>query len=295
MDDLLAAAAAARANAYAPYSGFPVGAALRAASGRIYAGCNVENAAFPQGQCAEASAIGAMVAAGEREIVEVAVVGGGEGLCTPCGGCRQRLAEFAGPETPVHLCGPEGLRADRDAGRAAADGVSGRQPWRRLARVPTRGVGLRRAVGARRWSRSCSARASARSPSEVEEPVAIDYRDLPASRSRRVQGHAGRLMLGRLAGVPVACLQGRAHLYEGALALARAALAHGPARSRDRLPDATNASGSLRPDFGPGQLVLIEDHINLQGINPLVGAKDVGPRFVDMSEVYDPSLARRPS
>ena len=77
-----------------------MGAALRAASGRIYAGCNVENAAFPQGQCAEASAIGAMVTAGERAILEVAVVGGGEGLCTPCGGCRQRLVEFAAPETP---------------------------------------------------------------------------------------------------------------------------------------------------------------------------------------------------
>ena len=80
MEDLLAAAVSARANAHAPYSSFPVGAALRTASGRIYAGCNVENAAFPQGQCAEASAIGAMVTAGEREIVEIAIVGGGEDL-----------------------------------------------------------------------------------------------------------------------------------------------------------------------------------------------------------------------
>jgi cytidine deaminase len=109
MNDLFAAAAGARANAHAPYSSFPVGAALRAASGRIYAGCNVENAAFPQGQCAEASAIGAMVTAGEREIVAIAVVGGGDGLCTPCGGCRQRLAEFARPDTKLHLCDDDGI------------------------------------------------------------------------------------------------------------------------------------------------------------------------------------------
>src|SRR5919202_2457338 len=95
MDDLLAAASAARANAHVPYSRFPVGAARRAASGRVHAGCNVENAAYPQGQCAEASAIGVMVAAGDRDIVEAAVIGGGEGLCSPCGGCRQRLVEFA--------------------------------------------------------------------------------------------------------------------------------------------------------------------------------------------------------
>jgi homotetrameric cytidine deaminase len=107
---LLEAAEAAMQNAHAPYSGFPVGAALRAGSGGVHSGANVENAAYPQGQCAEASAIGALVAAGEREITEVAVVAEREDFCPPCGGCRQRLSEFAGPHTPVHLGRPGGPR-----------------------------------------------------------------------------------------------------------------------------------------------------------------------------------------
>jgi len=110
LSELIDAAARARGNAYAPYSGVAVGAAIRAEDGALYAGANVENAAYPQGQCAEASAIGAMVAAGARRIREIAILGAGAALCTPCGGCRQRIREFAGPETPVHLCGPEGLR-----------------------------------------------------------------------------------------------------------------------------------------------------------------------------------------
>ncbi len=110
LKDMIARAAAVRENAHAPYSGFHVGACIRAASGRLYAGCNVENAAYPQGQCAEASAIGAMVSGGDAKITEIVVMGEGERLCTPCGGCRQRLSEFAGPETPVHICDPEGLR-----------------------------------------------------------------------------------------------------------------------------------------------------------------------------------------
>ncbi len=97
-------------RAYAPYSKFQVGAVVRGANGRLYAGCNVENAAYPQGCCAEASAISAMVIDGEREIVEVAVIGRGDALVTPCGGCRQRLREFARGDTPIHVCGPEGVR-----------------------------------------------------------------------------------------------------------------------------------------------------------------------------------------
>ena len=97
-------------QAYAPYSKFQVGAVVRGANGRLYAGCNVENAAYPQGCCAEASAISAMVIDGERRIVEVAVIGRGEALVTPCGGCRQRLREFARGDTPIHVCGPEGVR-----------------------------------------------------------------------------------------------------------------------------------------------------------------------------------------
>jgi len=110
---LFAAATAVRRHAYAPYSKFRVGAAIRADDGRIFAGCNVENAAYPQGQCAEACAIGGMVANGAGRIAEVLVIGGEDGdglLCSPCGGCRQRLREFAAADTPVHICGPEGLR-----------------------------------------------------------------------------------------------------------------------------------------------------------------------------------------
>jgi cytidine deaminase len=97
-------------RAYAPYSGFPVGAVLRGANGKLYAGCNVENAAYPQSTCAEVAAIASMVADGERRIVEAVVVGKGEALVAPCGGCRQSLREFASDAMPIHLCGPEGVR-----------------------------------------------------------------------------------------------------------------------------------------------------------------------------------------
>ena len=106
----VAAAVAAREAAYAPYSRFRVGAAVRTRSGTIHRGCNVENAAYPEGICAEAGALAAMVMAGERHVTAIAVAGGGEQLCTPCGGCRQKIREFAAPETPVLVCGPEGLR-----------------------------------------------------------------------------------------------------------------------------------------------------------------------------------------
>ena len=111
LQQLFAAAKAAQANAYAPYSRFHVGAALRSESGAIFAGCNVENAAYPQGACAETGAIAAMAAAGDRRIAEILVIGDGEALCTPCGGCRQRIREFAAPTTPIHIAGPEGVRA----------------------------------------------------------------------------------------------------------------------------------------------------------------------------------------
>jgi cytidine deaminase len=109
-DDLLEAARAVQANAHVPYSQFPVGAAVRTASGRIFAGCNVENASYPEGICAEAAAIAAMVAAGERDIVEVLTIAGGDRLTTCCGGCRQRIREFAAAATPVHAAGPDGVR-----------------------------------------------------------------------------------------------------------------------------------------------------------------------------------------
>jgi homotetrameric cytidine deaminase len=100
---LVHAASEAMVNAYAPYSRFKVGAALRGRSGAIYSGANVENVAYPQGQCAEASAIGALVTAGETTITAVAVVAERLEVCPPCGGCRQRLSEFGDASTPVYL------------------------------------------------------------------------------------------------------------------------------------------------------------------------------------------------
>ncbi|MDQ2094751.1 cytidine deaminase [Rhodalgimonas zhirmunskyi] len=100
---LLDQARAVRENAYAPYSQFKVGAAVRGASGAIYAGCNVENAAYPEGTCAEAGAIAAMIAAGETELTEVAVIADSPRPVPPCGGCRQKLAEFGAGHVPVTL------------------------------------------------------------------------------------------------------------------------------------------------------------------------------------------------
>jgi cytidine deaminase len=109
-EELLRAAEAVMARAHVPYSHFPVGAALRTPDGAIHVAANVENAAYPQGQCAEASAIGVMVAAGGTEIAEVAVTAERLDICPPCGGCRQRLSEFAAPDTRVHLGRPGGPR-----------------------------------------------------------------------------------------------------------------------------------------------------------------------------------------
>ena len=106
MPDLTEAALAARARAYAPYSRFAVGAALRTDKGVIHAGCNVENAAYPEGTCAEAGAVAAMVLAGGRRIAELVVAG--TGLCTPCGGCRQKLREFGDAGTVVRIVAPAG-------------------------------------------------------------------------------------------------------------------------------------------------------------------------------------------
>ncbi len=106
--DLIDAAVAARLKAHAPYSKFLVGAAVRDEQGRVHAGCNIENASYPQGWCAEPSAISALVMAGGKAITEVAVVGAGDGLVTPCGGCRQKLREFAAGNVPIHICGVDG-------------------------------------------------------------------------------------------------------------------------------------------------------------------------------------------
>jgi cytidine deaminase len=107
IDALFQAAKEARENAHAPYSNFAVGAAVLTSSGTIHAGCNVENASFPEGWCAETTALGRMVATEGKARVEAILVMADAALCTPCGGCRQRLAEFAGDATPVHICNPE--------------------------------------------------------------------------------------------------------------------------------------------------------------------------------------------
>ena len=109
--ELTASAMGAMGKAYAPYSKFNVGAAIRDEHGNIHLGVNVENAAYPQGSCAEAGAIAAMVMAGGRKITAIAVAGGGEGLCTPCGGCRQRIREFAEADTPIYICSEDQVKA----------------------------------------------------------------------------------------------------------------------------------------------------------------------------------------
>ena len=108
-DTLFAAACEAMANSHSPYSEFPVGAALLADSGAIFSGCNIENASYPEGWCAETSAISHLITAGETQIIEILVVAEKKDRTTPCGGCRQRLIEFAAPNTPVHLCNQQGV------------------------------------------------------------------------------------------------------------------------------------------------------------------------------------------
>jgi cytidine deaminase len=108
--DLFEAARAAMAFAHAPYSKFPVGAAIRAEDGKIYAGANIENLSFPQGWCAEPTAISHMIMAGNKKIVEMAVIAEKLPLCPPCGGCRQKIAEFATAGTPIYLCDETGVK-----------------------------------------------------------------------------------------------------------------------------------------------------------------------------------------
>ena len=121
MSELLKKALAVRENAYAPYSKFKVGAAIRTTSGREFIGCNVENAAYPQGLCAEAAAIAAMIAGGEKYIEEICIVADSEKPIAPCGGCRQKLVEFSTPETVVTLAGLEGGCAQYTIGELLPD------------------------------------------------------------------------------------------------------------------------------------------------------------------------------
>jgi cytidine deaminase len=108
IENLLHSATSAQKHAHAPYSGFNVGAAIVANNQQTYAGCNVENAAYPLGQCAEAGAISAMVLDGGTKISEVLIVSPNADYCPPCGGCRQKIFEFAEPSTLVHLATSNG-------------------------------------------------------------------------------------------------------------------------------------------------------------------------------------------
>lgn len=110
IDEMLSAARDAMDKAYVPYSHFRVGAVIKAASGKIYAGCNVENASYPVGSCAEQSAISAMIMGGDTLIEEIVVMGNGEHLVSPCGACRQRIREFSTPQTKIHICDKNGVR-----------------------------------------------------------------------------------------------------------------------------------------------------------------------------------------
>jgi cytidine deaminase len=108
--ELFEAARDAMGKAHAPYSKFPVGVAIRAEDGKVYLGANIENLSFPQGWCAEPTAIGAMIMGGAKKIVELAVIAEKLPLCTPCGGCRQKISEFASADTRIYLCDDLGVQ-----------------------------------------------------------------------------------------------------------------------------------------------------------------------------------------
>ena len=107
-EKLFEAAKLVREKAHVPYSNFKVGAAFLTSDNNIITGCNVENAAYPQSQCADATAIGNMISNGNKKIIEIVVIGSGNLLCSPCGGCRQRIREFASLDIKIHMCNDEG-------------------------------------------------------------------------------------------------------------------------------------------------------------------------------------------
>src|SRR5438105_10343099 len=161
LDRLLRAAAEVRGNAYAPYSGFAVGAAVLA-GGRVFAACNVENSSFPLSACAERNAIGMAVASGARRIDAVAVVGGSARPAPPCGGCRQVIAEFAGPGVPVVYATPAGRRVATTVG-ALLPSAFGAADLRGAGRASTSTRPRRPRAASGRSRSAARARASRRS------------------------------------------------------------------------------------------------------------------------------------
>ncbi len=294
MKDLLEKARDVQARAYVPYSRFRVGCAIRTTSGAIHVGANVENAAYPQGLCAERSAVAAMIAAGGQRIAEIVVIGSGNEPCSPCGGCRQLLSEFAPPATPVHMAGADGSLASSTIGDllpmafgplalggqpVVADATAAEMLRQRFADgFPKIAIILGSGLGG--------------FADQLSDKMAIPYGELPGFPQPSVEGHAGRLVVGTADDVPVACLQGRTHLYEGQGTAALATMIRTLAALGTRLLILTNASGAIDPAITPGSIAVITDHINMLGTNPLTGPNDerVGARFPDMTNVYDPEL-----
>ena len=125
IQDIIHAAKAAMAKAYAPYSKFPVGAAIRTEDGRVFAGANIEVASYPEGWCAETTALGHYIMGGGGKISEIAVIAERMARVTPCGGCRQRLAEFTTPDTRLHLCDSDGVVETVTMGQMLPYGFAG--------------------------------------------------------------------------------------------------------------------------------------------------------------------------
>ncbi len=291
MTDLLERARAVQARAYAPYSAFKVGCALRSASGAVFVGANVENASYPQGLCAERGAVAAMIAGGEQRIAEVAVIGSGNEPCAPCGGCRQLLAEFAPPATPIHMAGLDG--SVRTATMAELLPLAF-GPLALGAAAPATATEVLQARFGAAFPKLALILGSGLGgfADQLESPAIMPYSEVPGFPTPSIEGHAGRLIVGGIGGIPLACLQGRVHLYEGQGTGPLATMIRTLAAMGTRLLILTNASGAIDPAIAPGAIAVVTDHVNMLGSNPLTGPNDdrVGPRFPDMTSVYDAEL-----
>ncbi len=338
-DRLLEAALLAQSRARAPYSRFQVGAAVLTGSGAIHIGCNVESASYGATICAERSAVVGAVAAGENAIRVCVVVTPTADPSSPCGICRQLLAEF-GPEMQIFAASSvgNGVYAARLAdllplafwaknldaaepaqGQAADEATTPDRSGNAVGRRPSVSAGRSFELGreiapAEQGERLDELVAAVRARTGLEPRVglvlgsglggladsmqveeAVPFGDLPGWPPATAPGHAGRLLFGRLAGVPAVIQQGRFHLYEGHSAgfVVQPVLLMG--RLGAGVVVLTNAAGGVNPAFGAGTLMVITDHLNLTGRHPLVGPNDtaIGERFPDMTNVWDLDLRAR--
>ena len=296
---------AAAASASRPMRPIPASRSARRCAtpdGAVFAGCNVENAAYPVGTCAEAGAISAMIAAGERRIAAILVIGDGEALVTPCGACRQRIREFAGPDTPIHAAGRDGLRRSftldallpfafgpdnlealmNDASLApdaniaeAAAFLRGRGFDGRFDCAMVLGTGLGNLA------------------EDLEDPVSVAYAETPhfplsrGLRARRAVSSPGKIERKR-----VLLLQGRAHYYEtGDAAAMRVPLGVVAALGVPPLL-LTNAAGSIKLDLRPVEPR--RDHRPHQplGLEPALRDRS-DARFVNLTGAYDERLRKK--